>query len=305
MKQATSIDEQLEKLKSRGMLINDQEKAREELLDIGYYRLGFYCFPFEKTYPQTKDRTHEYKKGTSLENCVKLYYFDFNLRSILMKYINRIEINFRTYLTYTISNNYKDSPTWFVNPLVVNKSYVDSFPEKVYNDKFKKNPVIKRHHTNHINDRYAPAWKTIEYMTFGSVLTLYEALISYELKEEIANHFEIKNINVFINYMDTIRYIRNICAHGGVLFDIKLPKSIKRGPAKINKETSYHQLDGILIVIDYMISKISQNRANDLKKDIYDLYNKYPEISQVLNEVSGLKNSKNKEEKKLDLFAVI
>ena len=34
-----------------------------------------------------------------------------------MKYINRIEINFRTYLTYFVSNKYNESPTWFVDPI--------------------------------------------------------------------------------------------------------------------------------------------------------------------------------------------
>lgn len=50
-KPATTIDEQLDLLKTRGLAIQDEDKAREILLDIGYYRLGFYLFPFEKSYP--------------------------------------------------------------------------------------------------------------------------------------------------------------------------------------------------------------------------------------------------------------
>ena len=44
---AKTIEEQISLLRSRGMAINDQEKAEEVLLDVGYYRLGFYWFPFE------------------------------------------------------------------------------------------------------------------------------------------------------------------------------------------------------------------------------------------------------------------
>ena len=51
-KKATTFDDQILKLRSRGVEINDEEKAREILADIGYYRLGFYFFPFEKTYPE-------------------------------------------------------------------------------------------------------------------------------------------------------------------------------------------------------------------------------------------------------------
>ncbi len=58
-KPATTIDEQLSLLKSRGLTVIDEDKAREILTDIGYYRLGFYLFPFEKTYPTLRNRTHE------------------------------------------------------------------------------------------------------------------------------------------------------------------------------------------------------------------------------------------------------
>ena len=47
MKTAKTIDEQIEILRSHGIIVNDECKAKEILHDIGYYRLGFYFFPFE------------------------------------------------------------------------------------------------------------------------------------------------------------------------------------------------------------------------------------------------------------------
>lgn len=61
---ATTIEEQIALLESRGVKIDDKEKAKENLLDIGYYRLSFYWFPFEKTYPRKIGRTHDFKEGT-------------------------------------------------------------------------------------------------------------------------------------------------------------------------------------------------------------------------------------------------
>ena len=44
MKQATTIDQQIDILKGRGMQLDmGEEKAKEILNDIGYFRLGFYC----------------------------------------------------------------------------------------------------------------------------------------------------------------------------------------------------------------------------------------------------------------------
>ena len=55
MKIASTVDQQITLLRQRGMLIEDEEKAKEILLDVGYYRLGFYWFPFEVTYPETEN----------------------------------------------------------------------------------------------------------------------------------------------------------------------------------------------------------------------------------------------------------
>ena len=88
MKTATTVEEQLHKMQERGLIINDLSKAREILSDIGYFRLGFYCFPFEKNYPEKHDRTHLFMENVSFEDVVKLYYFDTDLRYLLSRYID-------------------------------------------------------------------------------------------------------------------------------------------------------------------------------------------------------------------------
>ncbi|WP_188347421.1 hypothetical protein [Sphingobacterium cavernae] len=47
--QATNIDEQIKILRDeRNMIIEDVDKCKEILSDIGYYRLGFYWFHYEQ-----------------------------------------------------------------------------------------------------------------------------------------------------------------------------------------------------------------------------------------------------------------
>jgi abortive infection bacteriophage resistance protein len=46
---ATKVEEQIKKLSDRGMVFEENggiEKAKEILLDVGYYRLGFYWYYF-------------------------------------------------------------------------------------------------------------------------------------------------------------------------------------------------------------------------------------------------------------------
>ena len=167
-RRAATISEQVGKLENRGMVLDmPLEKIEEILLDIGYYRLGFYWNPFEM------DDKHNFKEGTFFSTAVKLYYLDNDLRNVLLKYLNRIEIHFRTQLIYYVSNYYNDSPTWFADPQIMNYKFVKSL-EKFYDEKFKsKNKAIKAHHKKYINDKYAPAWKTLEFMPFGFVLTAF------------------------------------------------------------------------------------------------------------------------------------
>lgn len=166
-RQATDVDAQIQLLKDRGLYIDDDEKAKEYLLDIGYYRLGFYWHYFEV------DENHNLREGISLDDIIKLYYFDVDLRNLLGKYLYRIEVHFRTQVVYHVSNHYLQSPTWFNDPRVVNAPFIQKLP-KIYNDKFKsKNVPIRDHHAKYINDIYAPTWKTLEFFTFGQVYTLF------------------------------------------------------------------------------------------------------------------------------------
>lgn len=63
-------------LKSRGLIINDRQKAQLYLESIGYYRLSAYMHPLLKT-PKT---LHQYKEGATFSKVVMLYRFDKKLR---------------------------------------------------------------------------------------------------------------------------------------------------------------------------------------------------------------------------------
>lgn len=290
-KSATTIDQQLDLLKSRGLTVNDADKAREILLDIGYYRLGFYLFPFEKSYPELRNRTHEYVEGASFEDAVNLYYFDFDLRLLLMRYLNRIEIAFRTSLIYNLSNKYNSNPVWFVSPVIVNRPYAREFERKVYTSDFKRNPIIHRHHQNNPNDRFAPAWKTLEFMTFGAVMKLYEQLKEREDKIFIAHKFGIRQVVTFESYMHTIRQVRNACAHGLLLYDLRLPQAIRRGPAAYNP-SERNSIIGALRVIKYVMGQVSANRASELSESVKSLYENLckasPELKPLIPDFSTI-----------------
>lgn len=279
---ATNFNEQIVKLEERGMELDyDKDKIKEFLLDIGYYRLGFYWNPFEI------DKDHNFAKGTKFSNAVLLYYLDVDLRNILLKYMNRIEINFRTKVVYYASNTHKNSPTWFIDPKVISSEFINAV-ENHYNDEFKKNnKVIKLHHQKYINDKFAPAWKTIEFFTFGTILKIYKSLLDSEIKKRIANEYGIINIDKFINLMETIVYIRNTCAHGGVLFDLRLPKGISAIPGITFNNNNRHSLDSSIKVILYILEQISNDRKNEMQEKIKETFDKHSENEVLKNIITN------------------
>ncbi len=268
MKKSLKIDEQIDLLEERGMVFDNKEKAKEILLDVGYYRLGFYSFPFEKSFPEKNNRTHELRQGTSFQSVYDLYLFDAKLRRLLLNALDRIEINLRSKITYIVSNHYESSPTWFVDKAVMKTAFVEGFRKTVY-DNILENPVIKRHHDKYINDRYAPAWKTLEFFTLGNLTALYQALRDVELKKEIANSYGC-SLKVFVNYLETIRVIRNKCAHGSCLYNMELSKGIKAAPAGVGL-ADRHNIRGAVSVISYMLGVVSKARKADMDEQINSL----------------------------------
>lgn len=264
-----TIPEQIAHLKKLGLIVPNEEKAAEVLSDIGLYRLGFYLFPFEKDYPVKAGRDHNLKPGISLDTVLRLYYFDFELRHILLKYISRIEIHLRTTLVNHMSSRHRNKDTWFVDEKIVSPSYCRSF-DAIY-DRVRLSPYIKWHHHNHAC-KYAPAWKTLEFMTIGENLDLCNAISNVTSRLEISRAHGIRSINTFNNYLTSVRRVRNRCAHGGVLFDYSASEALTaKGPVDLSSVPDRTNLCGAVSVIKYLTGIVSANRCSDLEQELRQL----------------------------------
>jgi abortive infection bacteriophage resistance protein len=270
-KKASTAKEQIVVLKKRGMIFDCGEKKAEEiLLDIGYYRLGFYWFPFEI------DKGHNFEKGTLFSNIIDLYYLDVDLRNVLLKYLKRIEVNFRTKIIYYISNKHQEDPIWYSNPTIMANWFINKLDTKLYTKKFKEdNKQIELHHIKYRDDIYAPTWKTFEFLTFGAIVTVFEALKNEELKKEISKLYGLSNLKTFINFIRTIKFIRNICAHAGVLYDLNFPQGIYKIPRIKFNDNNNQSLDAGIKTISFILKNISEERHNEMNIEINKLFKEY------------------------------
>lgn len=110
-------------------------------------------------------------------------------------------------------------------------------------------------------------------MTLGNLTALYQAIKDTDVKKTIAHEYGC-SLKVFINYLETIRVIRNKCAHGSCLYNMELAKGIKSTPAGIKAEDR-HNIKGAFCVISYMLGEISQARKAELEDNLQSLLS-YP-----------------------------
>lgn len=179
---------------------------------------------------------------------------------LLLRYITRIEINIRTYITYYVSNVYKSNPCWFSDDTIMNIGFVESFYNEIYTEQFRKQPVISDHHKKYPEDLYAPAWKTLEHMTLGAIYQMFHNIIDRNVQSVISSHYNVNKLTIFSSYFNVIRYLRNQCAHGDVLFDMKLATPLKSGPAGILNSFTSSNLIGAIEVVKYFLKQISIHR---------------------------------------------
>ena len=265
-RKARSVKEQIELLKKRGMIFDDEDKAEQILEDVGYYRLGFYWYYFQKDL-----KKHLFQENTYFSTVIDLYYIDVDLHFLLIKMLSRIEINLRTHIIYTVSNHYKNNPFWFADKRIMKNQFVDTLDDFYTNIK-KKNKVISKHHRKYPNDKYAPAWKTLEFMTLGSLYTLFISLKEKNVKEEIASKYKIKSVKIFDNYFKVIFNIRNICSHTRVLYNLNHYIAVtEKGIIPIQKNEK-NSLNAYIEVISYFLQKISTNRAKEFQDNLKEIF---------------------------------
>ena len=128
-------------------------------------------------------------------------------------------------------------------------------------------------------------------MTLGDILILIKNIKDTEIQKNIANHFGIINLNVFFSYIDTIRVLRNLCAHGHNIFDLNLNKSIKAGVLKSEMTGEmHHNLCGFLLVMLYLLKFISINRCYEMKKQLKEELNRpdTASLGQIINYISDV-----------------
>lgn len=96
-----TFEQQIEILKNRNLIINDESMAKEILTIHNYYNVinGYnelFCC-------RDENNNEKFINGTTFDELYALYCFDRELRSIIFKYTLQIENTLRTLISYVFS----------------------------------------------------------------------------------------------------------------------------------------------------------------------------------------------------------
>lgn len=217
---AFTIEEQIDQLQKRGLIINDEDNAPHYLSHISYYRLGEYWHSM-----QSDKVNHIFKENSKFKDVIALYSFDSELRILLFDIIEKIEISLRTKLIYHLSHEF--NPWWFQNfeLFIDSKELVKTLANLEEELARTKEATIKNHFKNHKDDlRFPPAWKSLEQTSFGSLSKLYGNLKhTVKSKDTIASDYGVVNHTFLPSWLQSIAQIRNYCAHHSRLWNKNVP----------------------------------------------------------------------------------
>jgi abortive infection bacteriophage resistance protein len=227
-----TLDEQIEILQNKGLVIDDIEQTKEILLRENYFFISGYRHLFLRS-----TESKRFIENTNFREMYALFNFDRQLRNIIFKNILIIENNIKSVIAYNLSKSFGIKEKNYLNP----KNFTrDPERSRQVNDLLKK---MKRQirvnggqhaATSHYisNYGYIPPWIVVKVLSFGIVSELY-GILKVENQKEIAEIFAV-NYQDLMSYLTILSNYRNLCAHEDIVFEHRASKPIY--------DTKYHQL---------------------------------------------------------------
>lgn len=278
-KPALTLEQKVERLKDRGLTIENPDKALHLLARISYYRLSGYF------YPLLEDKeNHIFKSGSTFQQAFNMYCFDRRLRALVLGELEKIEVAVRTQLTYHFSH--AEGAFWFMDGGLFNSSSTHEKLLATFTAEYERSDELfvktfKRKYTN----PYPPSWILFELISFGALSRAYSSIKKYNKeKAAVADYFGLPD-HVFASWLHSLTYIRNVCAHHARLWNREhsvspiLPRKPRKQWLRNKPSDEATSTYVILSVIVYLLQTV--NPKTTFKQKIRDLLAAYPTVDKA------------------------
>jgi len=269
-----TIEEQIEILRSRGLIITDELQARDFLLHNNYYRISGYSLTLRKN--------DAFSESATFQNIVDIYNFDHEFRHIILQYLELIEVQMKSIYAYEFTKVH--GPTGYLDETF----FSDKKKHKEIIDKAEQQKAQRLPHEAYlkhfVNDLHQdiPLWAYVDLFTISDISFLYS--ISEQLiKDAVACNFGLtmrKGASILGSYMHSMTIIRNLCAHGSRIYNrlFEQKPSLNKQEKALLIKNSKGEVDnahfyGFLLIMKRILPA---NKFKEMKKSIVTLTEKYP-----------------------------
>lgn len=237
-----SIDEQIDILRSKGLVITDFDRTSNILLRENYFFLNGYRSPF------LCNGSKRFIEGCTFDEVYSLFTFDRYFRNIVFKNLLIVENNYKSIFSYVLSKKYgyKEKDYLNVNNFNRNKDKIRQINDLIR--KLKRQIRINGYQhqaTSHYinNYGYIPMWVGVKVLSFGLMSELF-TILKDEDRDEISSYYSV-DADSLEDYLSVLANYRNLCAHEDILYNHETQREIM--------DTRYHKLLDIPMVEDEYI----------------------------------------------------
>ena len=223
---------------------------------------------------------HHYKSSSTFEQAIDLYLFDKELRQLIFKAIQDIEISLRTKMIQVFSMEH--GAFWFMDAsLFKNADFYEGSLDNIKKEVSRSNEdFIKEHSEKYTFPSLPPVWKTLEVVSFGTLSKLFCLFTDNRLKKQVAREFGLPQYTYLESWIRCITVLRNCCAHHARIWNRRFalkPQLPNRLPlAWITPTQKPIKLYQQLCTLLYMEQTITP--CMDLKNSLLRLFADYPYI---------------------------
>jgi abortive infection bacteriophage resistance protein len=209
-----SVADQLAKLRSRGLVVNNQAEALDQLGHLNYYRFSGYCLAFQTA-------RNQFRPGTTFEDVLSASIFDAHLRDAVTDALELVEIDLRTVTAYHFGNTYGAFGHTFASNF--RRSFDNHYTHtewltKLHVEAKRSSELFIGHFSRtYLEFPNLPIWSATEIMSFGGLSRMISGMHKAD-RRSIASQYRI-SAEVLAGLTHHLAYVRNICAHHCRLWD--------------------------------------------------------------------------------------
>lgn len=225
LKEYKTLNQQINILSKRGLVIKNKEDAKLYLLTNNYYNI---INGYSKFFQNENDK---YISGTTFEEIKHLYLFDKKIKHALFSSIIDTESHLKSIFAHRFSEKFSKS----IDAYLDLKNYKNAKPSTSIStishlyEIIKKQNMFPNSSISHYTKKYnlVPLWVIVNYINFGTLRYMLASAgtdIQNSVARDLINFIQL-NIDTpetfppetMLSFIENINDVRNICAHNNRL----------------------------------------------------------------------------------------